>query len=328
MIGSLDFSFVLIYLFPLIIIALCYNLLSEEKEEGTWQLVLSQSNQPLKLLQAKIWIRFLSVLFVLFLLFGAAKLYLNLSFNLPFFAFILCSVLYIGFWFSLTWLVVSFQKKSSQNALILLSLWVFLVILTPVSINVISKKTYSVPEAFEILVKGREGYHNKWDEPKEPTVAKFQSIYPQLKQFSHPKEKDFSWFWYYAMQHMGDAEAKSEATAFKEKLKQRDKFISLFGFIFPPIHTQLSLNAITQSDMNNYLQFLNKLEHFHEQKRLYFYPKIFNESKVEKENWKQFGLEYFSQKPNIKWFTSIFPLLFFVLLILFIANRKFNTSIH
>jgi ABC-2 type transport system permease protein len=48
LLGNLDFSFVLLYFFPLIIIAFCFNIISEEKEEGTWSLLLTQA-QNLKM---------------------------------------------------------------------------------------------------------------------------------------------------------------------------------------------------------------------------------------------------------------------------------------
>ena len=73
LLGNMDFSFVLIYLFPLIIIAFCFNLLSEEKEDGTWQLVLSQSENPIKLIQVKLWIRMASIFLAFFLLFLIGK---------------------------------------------------------------------------------------------------------------------------------------------------------------------------------------------------------------------------------------------------------------
>jgi len=44
LLGNLDFSFVLLYFFPLIIIAFCFNIISEEKEEGTWSLLLTQAH--------------------------------------------------------------------------------------------------------------------------------------------------------------------------------------------------------------------------------------------------------------------------------------------
>ena len=55
--GNLDFGFVLIFLFPLFIIAVTYNLLSEEKEGGTWKLISVQSDAPFKVLRQKFYVR-------------------------------------------------------------------------------------------------------------------------------------------------------------------------------------------------------------------------------------------------------------------------------
>ncbi|MER0440565.1 DUF3526 domain-containing protein [Emticicia sp. W12TSBA100-4] len=324
MLGNMDFSFVLIYFFPLIIIAFCFNLISEEKEEGTWSLVLSQSENPLKMLRTKILIRFVSVLLVLISLLIIAKFYLSIPFDTAFLAFVLTAILYVGFWFALAWLVSSFHKNSSQNALILLLSWVTLTIVVPAGINAITVNLYPVPEAFSTVLESRDGYHNKWDEPKEPTVAKFHQQYPQFSQFKHPEGKDYSWLWYYAMQQMGDDEAAKEALAFKEKLKKRNAFSSTAGMFFPSIHTQLSLNALSLSDMDNYLNFIEKLENFHEQKRLYFYPKIFTEAAVNDENWKKFGLEFYQEKPSINWLKILLPLLIISILCVFWAKLKFG----
>lgn len=325
MLGNMDFSFVLIYFFPLIIIAFCFNLISEEKEEGTWSLVLSQSNNPLKMLRLKILIRYFSVLLVLILLLIIAKFYMEIPFDSAFLAFILISILYITFWFALAWLVASFHKNSSQNALILLISWVTLTIVVPAGINAVTVNLYPVPEAFSTVLESRDGYHNKWDVPKEPTVAKFHKHYPQFSQFKHPKAKDYSWLWYYAMQQMGDDEAVTESLNFKEKLKKRNAFSSTAGMFFPSIHAQLSLNALSLSDMDNYLNFIEKLENFHEQKRLYFYPKIFNEAAVSYENWKRFGLEFYQEKPSNNWIKMLLPLVL-TFVILLIISKKIATN--
>lgn len=327
MLGNMDFSFVLIYFFPLIIIAFCFNLISEEKEEGTWSLVLSQSANPLKMLQFKILIRFISVLLVLVLLLFIAKFYLTIPFDAAFLGFALMAILYVSFWFCLAWLIASFHKNSSQNALILLLSWVMLTIVVPAGINALTVNLYPVPEAFSTVLESRDGYHNKWDEPKEPTVAKFHKHYPQFSTFKHPEGKDYSWLWYYAMQQMGDDEAAADALAFKEKLKKRNAFSSTAGMFFPSIHTQLSLNAFSLSDMDNYLNFMEKLENFHEQKRLYFYPKIFSDAAVSNENWKRFDLEFYQEKPSINWVKALLPLLIISILCIVWAKLKFNKNI-
>jgi ABC-2 type transport system permease protein len=323
MLGNMDFSFVLIYFFPLIIIAFCFNLLSEEKEEGTWSLVLSQTENPVKVLFIKLLIRFGAVFLVLFLLLIIAKFYLNISVNSSFVAFVILSVLYIIFWFSLAWLVVSFQKNSSQNALQLLVCWVLFTIVIPAGINALTVSLYPVPEAFSTVLESRDGYHNKWDEPINETVSKFHKHYPQFTQFKHPEGESYSWLWYYAMQQMGDDEAANQAQAFKEKLEKRNQFSSVIALFFPSIHTQLSLNKLSQSDMENHLNFIKKLENFHEQKRLYFYPKIFTESPVNQENWKQYGLEYYQENVNINWLRLILPLLIISIVCIIWSSKNF-----
>lgn len=326
MLGNMDFSFVLIYFFPLIIIAFCFNLISEEKEEGTWSLVLSQSANPLKMLRLKVLVRYTSVLVVLLLLLLFAKFYLVIPFDVTFLAFILTSILYVSFWFSLAWLVASFQKNSSQNALILLLSWVMLTIVVPAGINAFTVTLYPVPEAFSTVLESRDGYHNKWDEPKEPTVAKFHQHYPQFIQYKHPEGKDYSWLWYYAMQQMGDDEAASDSRAFKEKLQKRNTFSQIAGLFFPTIHTQLSLNALSLSDMDNHLHFIEKLEEFHEQKRLHFYPKIFTDADVSSEDWGGFSLVYFKEKASIDWIKIFFPVLIISALCVFLAKVNFRKN--
>ncbi|MEM9886802.1 MAG: DUF3526 domain-containing protein [Bacteroidota bacterium] len=322
LLGNLDFSFVLIYLFPLIIIAFCFNLLSEEKEGGTWILVLSQSTQPLTIIRTKLWIRLASILAVLLSLLTIGKIYLAIPSNAAFFAFTLVSVLYVLFWFALAWFVVSLQKSSSQNALSLLLVWVLLTIILPASINALVINLYPVPEAYSTVIESRDGYHTKWDLPKAPTIQKFKDHYPQFSKYEHPEGESFGWFWYYAMQQMGDDEAAVSNNAMKEKLQKRDQISRTIAYFLPSVHTQFSLNALSQSDMSNYLNFLNELEAFHEAKRLYFYPKIFEEVPIEEENWAQFRLETVENDQSVEWFGKLLPLVLGSLLLVGLARGR------
>lgn len=324
MLGNMDFSFVLIYLFPLVIIAFCFNLISEEKEEGTWSLILSQTAKPLKLISLKIGVRYFAVLFMLFLLFILAKIYLQIPIDTAFLGFVVISVLYITFWFAISWLVISLQKNSGQNAMILLISWLMLTVVFPAGINAVNEYLHPVPEAFSTVLESRDGYHNKWDEAKEPTVARFHEHYPQFRQFNHPKGKDYSWIWYYAMQQMGDDEASSFSKAFKEKLMVRNRLSLISGFFIPTVQTQLSLNSFAQSDMDNQLRFMDKLEEYHETKRLYFYPKIFNETDVMEENWDKISLEFYTDSQIIDWSKRVLPLLIIIIICFVWSAFNFN----
>jgi len=320
LLGNMDFSFVLIYLFPLIIIGFCFNLLSEEKEGGTWRLILSQSENPQQVIRTKLFIRLVSVLGTLFLLLIIGKFYLNIPLDAAFTAFGLTAILYVLFWFALTWWVVSLQKSSAQNALLLLLSWVALTIVIPASVNALVVNLYPVPEAYSSVVESRDGYHTKWDLPKEPTIKEFTDHYPQFAKYKHPEGQSFGWFWYFAMQQMGDDAAVEANKAMKAKLQQRNTFSQTIGYLFPSMHTQLSLNALSRSDMTNYLSFMDALEKFHEDKRLYYYPKIFDNAPIADEDWASIELDYFQDSRRVNWW-ALFPLVAANLLLVFMAKK-------
>ncbi|GAB3535948.1 hypothetical protein GCM10027443_25600 [Pontibacter brevis] len=70
--GNFDLAFVLVYLFPLLIIGLCFNILSAEKEQGTLPLLLSQPIGLPLLVGAKLMFRMILVLGLALLLSVAA----------------------------------------------------------------------------------------------------------------------------------------------------------------------------------------------------------------------------------------------------------------
>ena len=321
LLGNLDFSFILIYFFPLIIIAFCYSLISEEKEDGTWSLVLSQSENPHRILHIKLFVRFLSVLVVLLILFFMAKFYLDISLDLPFLTFITVAISYIIFWFSLGWLVISFQKTSSQNVIILLLSWVMLTVVGPAISTAFINYSLPVSEAFQTVVDGRDGYHKKWDLPKLFSLQKFYKHYPQFAKYKVP-EGDFNWQSYYAMQQMGDDESAIASGKLQQKLRQRETLSGTLGMLFPSIHTSLTMNDLSKSGLKNQLNFGDELVKFHERKRLYFYPKIFSESPVLSENWKTFTLEYYSEKIEVDWVKLLLPIILISALCLGFGENK------
>lgn len=326
LLGNMDFSFVLIYFFPLVIISFGFNLISEEKEGGTWSLVRSQAVSPMTFLRYKMGIRLISVLAVLLVLLTVAKFYLTIPLNLNFWAFCLVSVCYVLFWFTVTWLVVSFQKSSSANAQVLLVCWVFLNLILPAGVNLLQRWLFPIPEAMTTVIENREGYHAQWDRPIEPTLKKFYARYPQYASFVHPKEADFSWLWYFAMQQLGDEESSNAVTELKTKLGQRQDLSKKVSWLIPTVHTQLTLNSLGLSDQDNYLNFLSALERFHEEKKHYFFPKIFKNSPVMDEDWGKFTLREFQDRYTIDWFRILAPFVIFLLAFLLWSTSNFKKA--
>lgn len=306
--GNLDFGFVLIYLFPLLIIAVAYNVLSEEKEGGTWKLIAVQTAKPIKLLLQKFYIRAIVIYAALALLLALSAVILSIPFSAAFAAVLGIAFLYVAFWFAVCFWVVSWQKASSVNAVSLLTIWVLLTIVLPALVNNYITNKYPVPEALSTAVEQREGFHEKWDKDKGATMEGFYAHYPQFKKYPLP-DKQFSWLWYYAMQQMGDDDARQHSIEMKEKLSLRNKTTNKIALFIPTLHTQLQLNTLTQSGLDNHLKFLDATETFHEKKRLYFYPKIFGDAPVKSQDWNRFEAEYFTESVRLDWLKMYLPLI-------------------
>ncbi|MDQ1857247.1 DUF3526 domain-containing protein [Chryseobacterium sp. WLY505] len=323
-VGNFDFSFVIVFLFPLVIVAFCYNLISEEEERGTWKLLSVQSGNLQKLLDQKMFIRLLAVTVVYLALMIIASVWIKIPLDSYYIAFMVSGWLYILFWFALCRWIVSFRKSSAQNALILLTVWVGINFIIPMSCNILIQKIYPVHESLKAVMEQREGYHNKWDEAKSPTMEKFYKAYPQYSNFKVEENDVFTWTWYYAMQHMGDVESAKSSEQYTEKMQKRNQAANYLGYLLPNLHTQLVESHLAKSDMQNHLQYAASLKKFHEKKRLFFYPLIFSGKNAESINWAQQTIQVFTFSEHIQWIKILLPYLIFIALFIILSQYKYR----
>lgn len=322
--GNLDFSFVLVLIFPLIIIAFCYNILSEEEENGTWKLLSVQSGNLGKIIDYKLFIRFVSVSTIYFTLLLIATYWITIPFTVNYFLFIISGWLYIAFWFVLCRWIILFRKTSAQNALILLIVWIGINFIVPMSCNMLIQKIYPTQESLEAVMAQREGFHSKWDEPKQPTMNKFYKIYPQFKKYTIEENDSFTWTWYYAMQQMGDFEAANSSRNYIEKMNQRNKVTEYLGYFFPSIHTQLIETQFAETNLQNNLAYGKALQDFHEEKRLYFYPYIFSGQNADIIDWDKQVIKSFQDNQKINLVKVFLPYLLIIFLLLILSQNKYK----
>ncbi|SIT97745.1 ABC-2 type transport system permease protein [Epilithonimonas bovis DSM 19482] len=320
--GNFDFSFVLVFIFPLIIVAFCYNLISEEEESGRWKLLSVQCRSLARFIDCKFLVRVLAISIIYLLLIAIATIWIDIPMDKNFLYFILSGWLYLLFWFALCRFVISFRKSSAYNALILLTVWIGLNFIIPMGSNMAIQKIFPVKEGLKAVMEQREGYHNKWYEAKLPTMEKFYKAYPQFKQFKINESDSFSWTWYYAMQHMGDLEAAASSEQYIAKMQKRNQAAVVLGYFFPNIHTQLTENDLAQSGMENHLAFGSALKKFHEKKRLFFYPLIFSGKDADSVNWKLQIREVFRQPTKINSVALFLPYVFIIILFILLSQNN------
>jgi len=293
LVGNLDASFVFIFLFPLLIIAFTYNVISEEQENGVWRVVRTTTKSISTAILNKLMIRLAVILVTSLLVFLLAILYLQLPRSYPTFQLGFVILLYVIFWFMVCVMVVSLGKSSSFNATALVSVWIFFSILFPGIANVIVNNSIPVPEAAQTAIQQREGYHQKWDLPKKPTMEKFYAVYPQYRKYPVSEDK-YSPGWYYAMQFSGDLESANSSEKLFEKLNQRQLLSENIAGFNPVIAAQQLLSKIANTDLTSHIRYLQSVKLHHRQIREYFYPFIFVDTPTESIDW----AGYPAYKPN------------------------------
>lgn len=291
-VGNLDVSFLIIFLFPLVIIALTFNLFSEEKEKGSWLMVKVQGQSTFKYLLLKLSVRilFLSIMLALILL--LTKLILNIPFSSDFINVIILSYAYIFFWFGLCFTVTLFRQSSSVNAIALLAIWLLLSILLPVVANNYINNRYPIDEAYSMAIKQRDEYHTRWDTDKQETMNMFYDHYPQFSKYEL-QEEGFSWLWYYAMQQLGDDNSIEERNKLYNNIKSRETLSKTLAQYIPPMQVQLSMNDIAKTSLSHHIDFLTASTDFHEDLRLQFYSKIFDNKTASSVEWDTMKPKYF-----------------------------------
>ena len=312
--GNLDLAFVILFLFPLLVIVLTFNLIAEETESGTWKLVAVQAKSTFGFVFSKLLVRMCLLYLLLFLLLLVAKLALQIPLNEHFLTVILLSSLYLLFWFVLSFFVICFKQSSGYNALILLSAWLVLLLLLPAGVNAYITGKYPIPEAMSTAIAQRDGYHVKWDTDKRETIEKFYQHYPQFESFGYPTE-GFNWLWYYAMQQMGDDDSNAEQIALDEKIRLREQSSAMISSFVPNLHLQLTLNQLAGTSMRQHMDYLKEAEAYHEHLRLFFYPKVFEELHADTIDWSKIKPIFHKTAVSTSPLKRCFPLILSIFLV-------------
>ncbi len=148
--GQFDLAFVLIYLYPLAILALSFNLVAAEREAGALALILSQPIRFRTLILGKLSVRGSLILLCGILLPALAALVAEMRLPtrgtlLRLLLWLLAAAIYGAFWFGLVVCVNAFGASATSNALWLAGCWIVFVALFPPMVNLIAQALRPLP---------------------------------------------------------------------------------------------------------------------------------------------------------------------------------------
>jgi ABC-2 type transport system permease protein len=187
MAGHFDLAFVLVFLSPLLLLLLSFDILGYERDEGMLPLI------PLQAGSLAAWAG-LRVGFQWSLAFAAtAVLWLMAawaagSWGLSLWLGLLLSGLYLLFWGGLILLVLSMRQGLSFNALTLAILWMVVSILLPAAANLWGQAQYPHDYSTEITDAQRADRYALYDKEAEELEPQLFEVFPEARHSAYVQD--------------------------------------------------------------------------------------------------------------------------------------------
>lgn len=151
-----DLAFVLVFLVPILIIALGYNLLAEERERGIDRLLLVQGISSWELALGRILVRGALISIPIIAAFAVVWLSAPDATRGARIAVSLVSVMgYMALWWGVALAMATVRLRESTTLLWLLGIWILLALLVPAAIGAIAKTADPPPSRFELIATAR-----------------------------------------------------------------------------------------------------------------------------------------------------------------------------
>ncbi|WP_046242904.1 DUF3526 domain-containing protein [Hymenobacter terrenus] len=296
--GHFDLSFVLIYLLPLLIIGLTYNVAAADREQGTLALLLAGETPFGRVVAYRYVFRYLLLGLALsvsivggLLAFGVnpARAAAETGYLL------LVTWLYAAFWFALSFLVNSFGRASGPNAAVLVGLWLAVVLLVPTLLSAWLNRAYPMPSRIALITETRE-VSDKLAQDKN-AVARFYDEHPDLRPATAPPPGDQT----VKMLHSRlavELAMESVLKQFDQRAAERQAQVSRFRFLSPAVFVQQALNDVAGTGDARYQDFEAQVTRYHAAFRAYYAPLVYRQAKFTVRDMQQVPIYRYEQPPT------------------------------
>lgn len=290
MIGNFDLSFVLVYLFPLLIIAFCYGLFSSEKEKGTLALLQIQPLGIRKIMLVRLAFYFvlltgLALSISLVGLFTAGSPFQDDNL-MPALAWMIGVVIYCGFWFALLFLIISFRKSSSFNAITAVALWLLFLIVIPAVLNVIVTDKYPLSSTALAGLTRRTGLENDdQEEVQREVILEFLAHKPALAGSDSLMHNNMGAKTYAAFTSLKDINSQKEVDHYHNQVAKRNTWTAHRHWLSPAVNMQEVLAHIAETDLNTFVHFQDGLVDFHRQITEFYFSRLFWDESISLEDY-------------------------------------------
>ena len=258
--GNIDFSFLILFLLPLLLIILTYNLNGLEKDLKFNNLIAIQTGNN------NSWIFYRLMFYVFLILVTVDSLFLSVGFinnviTSDLFNLILLSNIYILVFIILFYFIIIKSNSSTSIAFKMISLWLLLCVLIPGAVHQFVNIKHPTNYMTDFLDANRKDTYDVFKFTKEKLNDKLLNIYPDLKSTKHAQDTSIDRT--VVRNCMSAIVNQLNIAAINKIEQQNDEKNSLIKktYWFNPLSFfQNKWNTITSTDYDSYKNYRNYIQ--------------------------------------------------------------------
>ena len=296
--GNFDVSFLIIYLLPLALICTSYNLLAQEKEQGTLSLLVIQKGDIADLLFLRLLIRYSIILCTVLLLTLLSILLTQTTSFADTLAWLLISAAYLAVWTGIIWLILSWNTGTALSLIAMLCSWLILLVVLPALFNFNLSRPDTDESTATYASRQREIEWETWDLPQKQVLDSFYAVYPvyrnsQAYDTSQTSTRRMMAYYELVARRMQRLTAQADAN----RLHDIQAVIRSYRYN-PAVYTQALLNSVARTDISDYEYFHQQTTQFRKQWKSFLYSFHFNDKKFTADDYRSHPAYHPSYNPD------------------------------
>ncbi|WP_334114124.1 hypothetical protein, partial [Paucihalobacter sp.] len=261
--GTLDFSFVLLFLLPLLLLILVYNLKASEAEQGFLPLIEVQSASKHIWLLARLgfYVVLVFVTCLLLITYGASLTQVFNQNPQAFLQVVLYSLLYLLFWAIIFFFILKNGQTVVANTLKMVGIWLILAFVIPASVHQWVGVKHPTNLMTDFIDAQRDDRESLFALSEDEIITKLKALFPEIEQSVAAKDSTKTNM---AMNRSGAALAnelvKQGIAPIEYENHEKNKLISASFWLNPVTFFQNKLNSISKTHYEDYQDYRNGIQ--------------------------------------------------------------------
>ncbi|MBA4142424.1 MAG: DUF3526 domain-containing protein [Nitrosospira sp.] len=317
---------------PLLIIALSYNVLSGEREQGTLAILMSNPIRLGTLLFAKLALRaglvILStvIITIAFAVLNGAPLF-SLDGMTRLSWWVTLTIAYGLLWFAVAAAVGVLGKSSEHNALVLVGLWVVFSLIVPTLLSIAVNVAYPVPSRAE-MVNSLRAIQTSTGREYDATAARYQDEHDALAADAgvlNQEDLDVA-HRRVVVQQTASRITEELMARHNDQLTRQQRIVDWLRFLSPTILMQEALNDVAGTGNSRYRHYTQQIDQFYGDWQAFFVTRVMTNTALTVEDYDRFPRFWYVQQPlsdlNPRLLSALLGLLIPVVALVYLSARR------